>query len=440
MYTTIKDTPMTFRRRYDYQDTDGNTAQLFFDATVTERDFKSGSKMPYHADVIKKGLNATTDYIRDSTRLSIGSMTQTTKWTKNGSTPNPYVETHTISGQMLLVDAIAHLEPDESGLKAGILQKVYDRLREQNSYMNGLNTLGELRETVAMLRNPLNAIKSNIVKVVSTEKQKISAMAKYRLERDRRRAFSDMVSGTALEINFGWAPLFSEVADIASTIAKTQYRPPSRDRLTAAGQVSAASVDTIDRYRHPNPWNAPFYYNIVDKRVTEKGFRYTIGLSTAVSADYSAVGRVLDNFGVTPGNILPTLYELTPWSWLLDYFTNVGGIIEAGCTGTSFVAWVSESVRTKTVLTRQSSTLSPSPLPDNPNDGYYSSFSGGGSTSIGTRTSLYRNRLTELPLPPFTFKNPFNSATKVTNVLSVMAQQRRSGMKLFTSSDSTWLD
>jgi hypothetical protein len=55
-------------------------------------------------------------------------------------------------------------------------------------------------------------------------------------------------------------------------------------------------------------------------------------------------------FGLSPEEFVPTVWELLPWSFLVDYFTNIGDILEAGATDTSTVAWIEQATIRSRIL------------------------------------------------------------------------------------------
>jgi hypothetical protein len=58
-------------------------------------------------------------------------------------------------------------------------------------------------------------------------------------------------------------------------------------------------------------------------------------------------------FGFTPSEFVPTAWELMPWSFLVDYFTNIGDILTSSVTDTSSVRWVNRSIiKTSTLKAR----------------------------------------------------------------------------------------
>lgn len=47
------------------------------------------------------------------------------------------------------------------------------------------------------------------------------------------------------------------------------------------------------------------------------------------------------DFGIMPSQFLPTVWELIPYSWLVDYFTNMGDIVAAACRNYGDLSWYS---------------------------------------------------------------------------------------------------
>lgn len=186
------------------------------------------------------------------------------------------------------------------------------------SFQSGV-FLGELRETLQLIRSPLSGIRNLLSGHVATLKKN-----RRRFTRAGSKRKLDYLADQWLETAFGIMPLLSDIDSGAEALAK---------------------VLTDDRYVTPVRG-----YGIERYPILESGGQYTLG---NLKVDYSYVtldemrstvfggvlldpngpGFVLDKFGANLQQFVPTLWELVPWSFLVDYFSNVGKILEA----TSFV-------------------------------------------------------------------------------------------------------
>lgn len=425
MYTKTFNTPLFCPATYSSFTSSGGKSISKEGIVVTERLTRSGSNVPGYKNIIKGGGNATSNYDVDATRLNLSTTSGSTVMVSNAATASPLYDTHNFEGILLPIDVIQHNDKPSGDLNALALSAVYEKLRSERTFVNGLQFVGELKETIHMLKRPLAGIRDNLSRVIGIEKQKIDSLHRLKSSVRRRDAFAKMVSSTALEINFGMRPLFSDIKDIAVGIAKHQYRPPARDKISVSKSNNASRQTDIPLLGVGGNYGYQLAIKLMQRWDTVFSTSYSVGLRTDAAANQTAVGRLLDEFGFTAENILPVAYELTPWSWLLDYFTNVNDIIEAGTTSEANVTWVSRTDKIKTTILRQSVGVKPFMDPVDPNARRVVSFSGLVSKTDGVATTLAR-RKTSLAVPPLAFRNPFESGIKITNMLAVMEQQRKS--------------
>lgn len=148
-------------------------------------------------------------------------------------------------------------------------------------------------------------------------------------------------------------------------------------------------------------------------------------MSNQMLSDSARLAQIL---GITPENIVPALYEVLPWSWLLDYFTNTGDIINAACISQKSVRYVVESVKLQTVLTittapdtgRTFARLGAFGFP------LRNSMQGSpGSVTIQV-TNITRSPISTLPIPTFSVRSPFEAPGKVANMVAVLWQRKSS--------------
>lgn len=207
----------------------------------------------------------------------------------------------------------------------------FKRLREiRTSFQSGV-FLGELAETLRMIRRPGKALRDSFKSYSQTAKKRA---AKEKSVRSKNHA----VAGTYLEYSFGWKPLAHEVDDLATTLANIGFRRDSVTvrshgewaRTLVGGAVHAGESDLTDYV----------YGSYLNEYV---GVRY-VG---AVNNEASASRREWQRWGLTTDNFVPTIYNLIPHSFLVDYFSNLGDIIDAVSIRNVVLGWHCRTFETK---------------------------------------------------------------------------------------------
>lgn len=154
-----------------------------------------------------------------------------------------------------------------------------------------------------------------------------------------------------------------------------------------------------------------------------------VGLDLSVGAAQSAAERLQGNLGLNLQDVAPALWEITSFSWLVDYFSNIGEIIEAGTTDTRTVKWIVRTEQTATSRYVWIDQLSSEQYLPQLSAGYFKqvSFSRGtlGESAI-IRRSLARTIPLTLGIPHVTFTHPGESFGRMLNLLSVVDQRRKS--------------
>lgn len=205
--------------------------------------------------------------------------------------------------------------------------------RAQTSFQGGV-FLGELRETVRAIRNPAQSLRRGLDSYLTALKQRRSRI-KGKNPASRRAALRDILGGTWLEYSFGWKPLLSDIDDAAETLANHMVRSDSlaRREVFAEGQTSGVWPRSSSSVS-----NGPLvitYYRRIHEKFTVKYYGQ-VDVANPHKVGYRKIGLDLSNW-------LPTAWELLPWSFLIDYFTNVGDIITAATTLRSSVRWMART-------------------------------------------------------------------------------------------------
>jgi hypothetical protein len=225
-------------------------------------------------------------------------------------------------------------------------------IRGEQQHMQAAIFLGELGESVRMLRKPFESIQKGVnryLNLVSKRGRSIIAAQRRAATRKRHRGNTDsqiaeMIRSTWLETSFGWRPLIADVTDIAETIAlaldnvqRTQVQGFGTFPSTGIVTSNANAVNGIPTI-------------LSSKDTCDWKIKYRAGVSGVLQGPEGSARRLRELAGFRIGEFVPTVWNLLPWSFLADYFFNIGKCIDSDYTCTSSVTWcvkseVGEAVR-----------------------------------------------------------------------------------------------
>jgi len=262
--------------------------------------------------------------------------------------------------------------------------------------------LGELRQTLDLVVKPGRLLRRDLWDLYKSLKKTIKGMSR----RDALRA----VAERWLEFVYGVRPLLSDIE------AATQYLADHQDRL--ARELVRVSGGSGEMWDTPTrSLNSEGTYSVGITRwdlYTKRGAsaRYS---GAIVSQAGSTTTKVLDHLGFSPRNFAPTVYNLIPWSFVIDYFSNMGSIVEAWSNQTLSLAW--GSLTTKQLVEQQASSV----VFQTPEQLGYKSFYH--ETDPGfyhcQRKRVFRSKVDSLPVPSISFKIPGYS-TKWINLAALL--------------------
>lgn len=229
--------------------------------------------------------------------------------------------------------AIADADP-EAELQAKY--KLFAELRDKRNAFQGMTFLGELGEAIRMLRRPLSGVRRGLDDYVRTVKK--------RATKSSLPAMNRMISDTWLEKSYGWAPLMNDFSNAAEALNRAV------DRYEDLYQRFSVKVDLVspDASWIPHNSTTPFpglhgwhlFWLIRQYRKTS--IKYYGQVFTAAQRSRKAYRQ---NWGFTLNDFVPTVWELIPYSFLVDYFTNIGELIYACNTYTGDVAWIAKGTK-----------------------------------------------------------------------------------------------
>lgn len=219
--------------------------------------------------------------------------------------------------------------PTISSTKASQLctQKALKQIRAVQVKISGQVFLGELREAMHMLRHPAEGLRKAIKETYLDKLKRIK-------NKDPKR-WQKAISQTWLEGAFGWRPFVNDLADASQAYQEVNNKLADRfENIRAVGKDSKFIDEFNGFVSLPAGSNMQCW---VSRRTVDNAVCIIRGQVKA-SANTTPMDK-LRIFGMSAGEFIPTVWELLPWSFLVDYFTNIGDILENSVTDTSNLAW-----------------------------------------------------------------------------------------------------
>lgn len=214
------------------------------------------------------------------------------------------------------------------------LRKWVSRATAVQRKMQGAVFIGEIREAIRMIRNPFQVLYrgqySHIQSVIAHK------WAGLRGRKPTHRRLHQLASDAWLESAFGWRPLLADIDDGISALAHLATKHPPSERVYGKGEERIQTAQTQFRYT--------LGHATIDavRASQEEAFVRYHGSVWVDPVDYNPTAHT---FGVDLGDLLPAAWELIPWSFLADYFVNIGDIIEAASFNRSAIRWIEKGTK-----------------------------------------------------------------------------------------------
>lgn len=121
------------------------------------------------------------------------------------------------------------------------------------------------------------------------------------------------ISGTVLVNNLGLRPMLMDVDAILNKIPLAHQNERNTDRAMQSDSTSTKTTSTYTRgvvtYR---------FDDVIERKISVR--------ATIISTDHFSIAR---DFGITLPDLPRTAWELVPYSFVFDYFVNVGDFLDA---------------------------------------------------------------------------------------------------------------
>jgi len=377
---------------------------------------RTGDRNPSYRWQIENGLNATTDLtaVKRSTRFSPAWYHMARVEPNFGYNNSRFI----YDSYYCPLAVVAGAPPSTTKASNQAAIRFYRKAWKELRAFQGGVFIGELLETIRMIKHPTKSFRGGINDFISAVKKRTKGL-KISNPRKRKRGISNIVGDTWLEFAFGWQPLIDDIADASEAFLRLSEQTPSFT------MVRAGSDDDVT---HSAPTYTTVNINTYGGITGREEFFTT---SKATCKFYGVVVLPTDFvpqpahqlFGFTAADFLPTAWELVPWSFLIDYFTNIGDLIEACSFPSANLRWTSRTIRTETKsITKAYASRD---MQDSSIRSTIYAFSSGMATTETTRTDVTRTaNVVGGPNVTFQWELPGSGSKKWLNIAALAAARK----------------
>lgn len=402
---------------------------------------RTGEKVQDFKQKIRDGVSASSPYYLDRSKLvefGEGEIQYSSRsHTKNFQGQHQYYDV-AWRGAVSYMRPVkpSHISIADSGVDAIALAKIYKKIREEQQHMNSPAILAEFEDVVRQFGKPFDAIvdlTNRRLNRLELERRGLKGTTQF-----RKVKWAQVVASSWLEYSFGLAPLIDDTAKAAEALSRWQSETLglNKPRAKVASRAKETAVQTLPSYAYSGT-STKLKFLCTFQRHTECRVQYVVGLDTSPIAENGSQDRLKQLLGFTPSNWIPAIWEVVPWSWLVDYFTNVQQILEAASTNVTGVKWISKTVVHKTTdlrVSRLDAGLSAKAFGVSFNDILLSMDTEGkrvhGGYSKVVRTTMNRTVPATLGVPPLALEIPVNWKQHA-NLAAVLLSRRPSSSALW---------
>jgi len=231
----------------------------------------------------------------------------------------------------------------------------------------------DLNETLSMLRRPFHGV-AQLVRKILTKKHTLMKASISTLEASK---------DAWLEYRYGWKPLISDIETVVDLVATRAERHGSKKLVARTCETisSKGLASTSPKYAHPMVGCSGTMTKTFSRRCTA-GVFYSLDEAAMSAAKIQ---------GTRPRDFGPTVWECIPYSFVADWFINVGDWLQAisPVPGITYTGWWVTNV-TKTETSSSGSVAYPDPQPA------YNSVYHGSLGTVITKDTVYKRTCNQL--------------------------------------------
>lgn len=360
-----------------------------------------GAQLPGWRKRLRDGLDATTSLsgYESSVRLTTGyaKINNVGGWSEELTGAHSTMEAGPPSQDPALLDV--------SKANAEALGRFNQAIRQTRTTFEGGVFIGELGQTIRMFRNPamgLRKLTDEFLDIARAIRRKPirNALGQINLHK-----ITEHLSDAWLEVSFGWRPLLHDVRDGCKAL----------DELTAGQSLKTIGISRSFKV------DSPFTTTTTVRTASACTWLIETSVQGHCTVTYRGAMRVkardpgsvdVAKFGFDPASFAPTVWELIPYSFLIDYFTNVGDVITGVSNLFSELSWCNSTTRrwySSEVVSKK-----PSPSP-------YSTFTS--AKAVCTKKHVLRAKYEGILVPGFTTRVPRIGSLRWLNIAALIGSR-----------------
>lgn len=315
-------------------------------AYLTTGGVLDGYKNPYYRRQIKKHTQAGTDLVASRTRIDMKAHDIMEKYHQSNPLPTR-IDFNYSWGDQYTWNPYPAIDAGPLVTKANnrALTKFVSKADDARQVLQSGEMIGEFAELTRLVKRPAQGLRTQINGYVETVKRRFTSR-KSRLLYTRRpdQQVRDLAD-TWLEYAFGIKPTISELNDVKDYIMgkadKGQYLDVTNIKASAVERDSAWGPNGTTRLQAT--WGNPgVKFRQRDRALAVVTYRGDVGMSNEYASS-----AVAEKIGFHPTQWIPTVWELIPYSFLIDYFTNVGDMIYGWSFPRGSVRWILKTIYTE---------------------------------------------------------------------------------------------
>lgn len=298
-----------------------------YSGSATFSSWRSGGSVPDFRRKIAEIRDATSSFEGNKVKVKQTGFNFRVEW---NTAPAGYHSIEAASGLFEmkgLPDRTIHSTTDADNQAK---MRVLSAASKRRAAFQGGVFLAELRQTIRGIRQPLRSLREGL--------DAYHKRAKKLSRKGSRAGFQSALSGTWLEFQFGF---LQNARDIENGLAALKLMSKDRSLYFKANGTSSSTSLVGKLYGAQT-------YNVSSGHLYQT--RRTESVIVIYRGAYKAklpYGWDLDSWGVNTQDFIPAVWEAIPYSFVVDYFTNIGKILEAYSGILCDIAWVAKTIRTE---------------------------------------------------------------------------------------------